>query len=173
MDKADFKFDRVSKRIIEELQKNARISNRELAEKVHLSPSACLKRTKKLEELGYIRHYTTELDLQRLTEHVVVMANIRLGDNRGLKAAINTETAIRALPQAVECFKTTGSSQYLVHFICRDLQEYEALSSQLLARDLGIANIEANVVLSTPKPFKAYPLEHLDWVNDQDTDASA
>ncbi|AQQ67026.1 Lrp/AsnC family transcriptional regulator [Microbulbifer agarilyticus] len=168
MDKSDFKFDRVSKRIIQELQKNARISNRDLAEKVNLSPSACLKRTKKLEEQGYIRHYTVELDLNRVCTSVMAMAQLAIGDNRGRAAEVNIEAAIRKLPQAVECFKTSGEYQYLVHFICRDLEEYNEISNRLLEQDLGISRISSNFVLSTPKPFQSYPLGELEWLNDMD-----
>lgn len=168
MDKTDFKFDRVSKRIIQELQKNARISNRDLADKVSLSPSACLKRTKRLEEQGYIRHYTTELDLNRVCTNVMAMAQISLADNQGRVAEVNVESAIKKLPQAVECFKLSGEADYLVHFICRSVEEYNGISDRLLEQNLGISKICTNFVLSTPKPFSTYPLDQLDWLNEKD-----
>lgn len=164
MQKKEFKFDRINKKIIEVLQDNARISNLELAEKVHLSPSACLKRTKKLEEQGYIRRYTTDLDLNRLCVHVRVLANIMLADNRGPQSAGAFEMAIKSLPQAVECFKVGGEIDYMVQFICVDVAEYEEITETLLNQDIGIARIKSHVVLSTPKPFAAYPLDELLWL---------
>ncbi len=91
MNSNEFQFDKVSKKIIEALQEDARISNLDLAEKVHLSPSACLKRTKKLEEQGYIRHYTTDLDLSCVCAHIMAIAYIELAENQGMKANINFE----------------------------------------------------------------------------------
>ncbi len=160
---SESKLDRISKQIIEELADNARISNRELAEKVFLSPSACLKRTKKLEEQGYIRHYTLDLNLQRLCASVMAMARVTLADNQGLKSSIAFEKEIARIPQAVEVFRTTGESDYLVHLICKDIEQLEQIRQELLSRGCGVARLQTDIITATPKPFKAYPLNELDW----------
>ena len=164
MPNKDFKFDRINKKIIEELQENARISNLELAEKVHLSPSACLKRTKKLEDKGYIRRYTTNLDLAKMCVSVTIMSNITLTDNRSSHGAGRFEAAIKKEPCAVECFKVGGEIDYIVNFICVDLEQYEAITEKLLDQDIGISRVTSHVVLSTPKPFARYPLDELLWL---------
>ncbi|MCR8924226.1 Lrp/AsnC family transcriptional regulator [Dasania sp. GY-MA-18] len=164
----NFKFDRINKKIIEALQDNARISNLELAEKVHLSPSACLKRTKKLEEQGYIRRYTTNLDLAKMCVSVTVISNITLTDNRSSHGAGRFEQAIKKEPCAVECYKVGGEIDYVVHFICVNLEQYEKITENLLDQDIGIARITSHVALSTPKPFAKYPLDELLWLVDND-----
>ncbi len=167
MNNSDFQFDKVSKKIIEELQEDARISNLDLAEKVHLSPSACLKRTKKLEEQGYIRHYTTDLDLSCVCAHIMAIAYIELSENQGMKANISFEREIKKLPQAVESYKVTGHTDYVTHFICKDIEEFNAIVEKLLANDIGIAKIKSDIVLSIPKPFEGYPLNELNWLNEK------
>ncbi len=161
----DFKFDRINKHIIDELQLDARISNLDLAEKVHLSPSACLKRTKKLEEHGHIRRYTTNLNLNRLCVYVQVMAHIKLADNLQQKSAGKFELAIKNLSCAVECFKVSGEVDYIIHFICADISQYESVSEKLLRDDIGVNCIKSHFVLSTPKPFTTYPLDELLWIS--------
>jgi len=164
MKKIDFKLDRLNKRIIEELQENARISNLDLAEKINLSASACLKRTKKLEEQGFIRRYTANLDLSKMCVSITVIANITLVDNRAVKSAGRFESLIKQIPAAVECFKVGGDIDYIVHFICVDVAQYEAISEQILADENGVARIKSYVVFSTPKLFKSYPLDDLLWL---------
>ena len=163
-----FKFDRINKKIIEALQEDARISNIDLAEKVHLSPSACLKRTKKLEEQGYIRRYTTNLDLDRMCLNTVIIANVVLENSRVAHAAARFEAAIRDIPCAVECFKVGGEVDYVVHFVCVDVSQYESITETLLTRDVGVSRITSHIVLSTPKPFSKYPLDELLWLVDEE-----
>ena len=171
MQKNDSPLDNISKKIIRALQHNARISNRDLAELIHLSPSACLKRTKKLEEQGYIRHYTMELDLNRICSNVMVMAHIKLSDLSGLVSASRLEMRLKQIPCAVECFKVSGEVDYIVHFICRSIKHYNTIIEDLMSGDIGISNITSHFVMSTPKPFQQYPLDELNWLengNEQD-----
>ena len=157
------KLDKINKNILAVLQENARISNLDLAEKVHLSPSACLKRTKKLEEQGLIRRYTTSLDLSKMCASVTMLCNIKLTDNRSSYGAGKFEIAIKNEASAVECFKVGGEIDYIVHFICSDIQHFEMVTDRLMDMEIGIERITSHVVLSTPKPFITYPLDTLLW----------
>ncbi|MEN0109027.1 MAG: winged helix-turn-helix transcriptional regulator, partial [Pseudomonas sp.] len=100
MAKNDFALDRVDKRIIEALQHNARMTNRELAELVHMSPSASLKRTKRLEEQGYISHYTLALNLDNICQNIQVLAQIKLNSLQGMVSALRLEARIKQIPFA-------------------------------------------------------------------------
>lgn len=163
MAKNDFALDRVGKKIIEALQLNARMTNRDLAELVHLSPSASLKRTKKLEEQGFISHYTLALNLDNICQNIQVMAQIKLSDQQGNAADMRLERRIKQIPFATECFRIAGEFDYLVQFICRDIKHYNSLIEELMASDIGIARITSNVVMAVPKPFRQYPLDELNW----------
>lgn len=161
--KSEFALDRVDKKIIEILQLNARITNRDLAELVFMSPSACLKRTKKLEEQGYIRNYTLALDLSKIVSHVQVLAQIKLNSLNAMVANMRFEQRIKQLSVAPECYKVAGEFDYIVMFICRDIKHYNSIIDELMSSDIGIAGVTSNVVMSTPKPWLQYPLEELKW----------
>jgi len=161
MTQRDFKLDEIHKKIIEVLQENARISNLELADRINLSPSACLKRTKKLEEHGYIRNYRVDLDLERMCEHVEVLASIMLLEKRAGGTTTAFEKAICSIPQTVECVKVSGEVDYMARFICTDVAQYNEITEGLIAGKLGVARIVSHFVLSTPKRFWKYPLDAL------------
>lgn len=161
MTQKDFKLDAIHKKIIEVLQENARISNLELADRINLSPSACLKRTKKLEEHGYIRNYLVDLDLDRLCEHIEVLASIMLLEKRAGATTTAFEEAICGIPQTVECVKVSGEVDYMARFICTSVAQYNEITERLISRNLGVARIVSHFVLSTPKRFWKYPLDAL------------
>jgi Lrp/AsnC family leucine-responsive transcriptional regulator len=161
MTQKEFKFDSINKKIIEVLQENARISNVELAGRINLSPSACLKRTKKLEKQGFIRNYRVDLDLYRMCEHVEVLASIMLLEKYAGKTTTAFEEAICAIPQTVECVKVSGEIDFVARFICTDVAQYDEITHGLISGDLGVARIVSHFVLSTPKRFWKYPLDEL------------
>jgi Lrp/AsnC family leucine-responsive transcriptional regulator len=157
----DFKLDEIHKKIIEVIQENARISNLDLADRINLSPSACLKRTRKLEEQGYIRKYTVDLDLDRMCEHVEVLASIMLLEEHAGKTTTAFEEAICSIPQTVECVKVSGEVDFIARFICTDVAQYNEITESLIGGNLGVARIVSHFVLSTPKRFWKYPLDEL------------
>ncbi len=161
MTQRDFKLDAIHKKIIEVLQENARISNLDLADRINLSPSACLKRTKKLEEQGFIRNYRVDLDLDRMCEHVEVLASIMLLEKRSGETTTAFEEAIRKIPQLVECVKVSGEIDFITRFICTDVAQYNEITERLIGGKLGVARIVSHFVLSTPKRFWKYPLDEL------------
>jgi Lrp/AsnC family leucine-responsive transcriptional regulator len=161
MAQKDFKLDAIHKKIIEVLQENARISNLELADRINLSPSACLKRTKKLEEQGYIRNYRVDLDLERICEHVEVLASIMLLETHAGETSTAFEEAICSIPQTLECVKVSGEVDYMARFICTDVAQYNEITEGLIGGNLGVARIVSHFVLSTPKRFWKYPLDAL------------
>lgn len=162
MQTQDLLLDKVNKQIIDALQINGRISNRDLAALIHLSPSACLKRTKKLEELGYIRNYTLSLNLDKTCANVMVIAKVNINPDRARAASLRFESSVKEIPFVVECFKVSGEADYMVHFICRHVQHYNQLIESLLAQNPDIANVNSHVIMSMIKSFSGYPLKELD-----------
>ncbi|TCO81950.1 AsnC family transcriptional regulator [Plasticicumulans lactativorans] len=153
------KLDRLYLRILSMLQRNARITNQELADAVGLSPSPCLERVRKLEREGYVRGYRAELDLERLGSTVTVYTLVALGSHDQARFE-RFEHTVASLPQIVECAKVSGSFDYLLRWVCRSVSEYHRLSDRLLAGAAG-ATLTSHIVLEHTRPFSGYPLEHL------------
>ena len=160
VDNKQHALDRIDYRILDILQSDARINNNRLAGLVHLSPSACLNRVRQLHEKGYILASRAQLDISRLCHHVVVLCTVTLQDH-SQKNFKNFEKSILKIPELVECNKISGQFDYLLRFICTDLDSYHAISEQLLDGDTGIASLYSHVVLDQIKIFAGYPLSHL------------
>ena len=156
------KLDRINRNILMVLQDNARISNIELADKVGLSPSACLQRTKALEEAGYIVKYVMAVDLDKISTNVMVYVEFTL-ENHRMADFERFERAIRDIPEIVDCLRVSGRFDYISFVVCSSIADFNKLCDDLLGCKLGIARINSNFVLDKPKWFGGYPLEHLEW----------
>lgn len=160
MPRKSSKLDRIDLRILDELQKDARITNKALSEKVGLSPSPCLQRVKRLEDIGLISGYLGLINLEALCRHVTVMATITIRDHDHSIFA-TFESAIGELPDVVECLKMSGSFDYLVRFVCTDIQRYHAVTEDLLVQIGGKMQIASHVVLDHTKPYRGVALDEL------------
>lgn len=156
------KIDAINKKILTVLQQKARISNLELADRVGLSPSACLQRTKALEDAGYILQYVMAVDLDRICYNVKVYAEITLTSHRPQDLS-RFEAVIRETPEFVDCLRVSGRVDYIGLAVCSSISEFNKLCDDLLARPLGIARIDSFTVLDTPKWFAGYPFASLQW----------
>ena len=139
-------LDRVDREILHHLQSNARLSNLELAERVNLSASPCLRRTRLLEERGIIRRYATLLDprLVGLPISVFVSVSLRSQDRQAL---IDFENSVLTFPEVMECYLMTGTSDYLLRVVVPDLDAYEAFLSAKLTNIASVANIQSSFSL--------------------------
>jgi DNA-binding Lrp family transcriptional regulator len=140
-------LDRIDCRILQELQEDGRLSNVELAERVNLSPTPCARRLRRLETEGYIRGYTAIVDPRLIGYSVTAYAFIRLSSN-GWQAAEAFEKAVRNLPAVMECSVVSGSSDYLLRIVARDLQDYERFVKRELAVIDAIGTIDSTIVLN-------------------------
>lgn len=160
MPRKSTKLDRIDLRILDELQKNARITNKALSERVGLSPSPCLQRVKRLEDIGLVTGYLGQINLDALCRHVTVMATITIRDHdHSIFAAF--EAAIADLPDVVECLKMSGSFDYLVRFVCTDIQRYHSVTEDLLMQVGGKLQIASHVVLDQTKQNRGVDLDGL------------
>ena len=141
-------LDRADKAIIKSLQENARLTNVELADRVGLSPSACLRRVNMLEESGTISGYFAELNPVKMNYDVVVLVQITL---TGQSAAIlnDFEKAVVRIPNLLACFLMAGAKDYILRIAARDVGDYGEIHSNHLAALPHVQSMESNFVLRT------------------------
>jgi Lrp/AsnC family transcriptional regulator, leucine-responsive regulatory protein len=150
-------IDAIDLKILRELQANAKLTNVELAAKVHLSPSPCLARVRALEQAGQIDRYVTLLDPRRMGLDVSVFIQIRL--ERQVEAALEAfEAAIRRYPEVMECYLMTGDADYMLRVLVADLAALERFIVNELARIPGVANIRSSLALKQVKYQTALPI---------------
>ncbi|WP_019997182.1 Lrp/AsnC family transcriptional regulator [Aureimonas ureilytica] len=143
------KLDRIDLRILSELQKNGRITNVELAELVHLSPSPCLMRVKKLQSEGYILNYSAQIDISKLGQTLTVFTEVTLKNHRRSDFA-RFLTAIEKVDGVMECHLISGGYDYLLKFMMPGIVEYQTTMERLLEMDIGIEKYFSFIVLKSP-----------------------
>ncbi len=153
----DVKLDAIDRAILGELQREGRLSNLELAQRVRLSPSACLRRVKALEEGGVIAHYVAIVNPRAVGKHGVsfTIINLESMSNGQLEAF---EQAVRDQPEVLDCFYVAGSNDYLIRFAYRDAEDLERFHAEVLMRLPGVARSNSLLVLRTVKKTTALPL---------------
>jgi Lrp/AsnC family transcriptional regulator, leucine-responsive regulatory protein len=156
------KLDAIDKKILTILQQEARISNMELASRVALSPSACLQRTKAMEDAGYILKYVMAGDLDRLCINVKLHAEFTLVSHRPQDLA-EFEELIDGVPELIDCWRVSGRVDYIGFAVCSTIADFKSLSDDLLARNRNILRIDSSTVLDTPKWFGGYAFSKLQW----------
>ena len=156
------KLDRINQAILKTLQTNARISNMELAEKVNLSPSACLQRTKALEDAGYIRKYMAAVDLDSISEHVMAYLMISLRDHAPHEQT-HFERQVWQYDQLIDCLKVDGEHDYIALACCSTVEELNTLRNRLLSENPNLLRISCSITLAKTKWFAGYPLDSLEW----------
>jgi len=139
-------LDGVDRKILRVLQREGRISNAELSERINLSPTPCLRRVKKLEDAGVIGRYVAELDPAKLGLKVSAYVFVRLERNSTVNAE-RFEEAIRTLQQVEECSVLSGEYDYLVKVVAEDLEDYERFIKQRLAAIEEVDTINTTIIL--------------------------
>lgn len=153
----EFSLDAVDWNILRRLQEDARISNVELARAVHLSPSPCLARVRRLEEGGYIKRYVTLVDA--LAVGLTVSVFIQVGLERQVESALEVfEREIAARPEVMECYLMTGDADYLLRVVVPDVPALERFIVDVLSRIPGVGNIKSSFALKQVKYQTALPL---------------
>ena len=143
------KLDRIDIKILYELQKNGRITNVELAELVHLSPSPCLMRVKKLQAEGYIIGFSAQINIAKLGQTLTVFTEVTLKNHRQIDFS-RFLAAIEKVDSIVECHLVSGGYDYLLKFIASGIIEYQTIMERLIEMDIGIDKYFSFVVLKSP-----------------------
>nr|WP_312892087.1 Lrp/AsnC family transcriptional regulator [Methylobacterium sp. DB0501] len=140
--------DEIDARMLRVLRDDGRISNADLAAKVGLSPSACLRRLRLLEQNGTIRGYTALIEADEREAHLVVLTQITL--ERQTEESLNRfEAAVRRCPEVRDCYLMTGLSDYLMRIEVSDAGDYERLHKEVLSRLPGVARIQSSFAIRT------------------------
>ncbi len=151
-------LDRYDRRILEELQKDGRISNQELAERIGLSPSPCLRRVRALEESGLISGYRALLDAKKLGLDLTALIHISM-DRHTPERFTNFEQKIGALPEVLECLLITGQdADYQLKVVVKDMDAFQALLLEKITRIEGVSGVHSSFVLRRVVDKTALPV---------------
>ena len=143
-------LDEIDLQILKTLQKNAKLTTKELAEAVHLTPTPVFERQKRLEKHGYIKKYVAVLDPEKLGQGLQVYCKVKLKQ-------INHEIAdafvrkIQRIPEVTECYNTSGSYDYLLKVRAHDMNQYQEFVLNKLGEIESLASIESTFVMSEVK----------------------
>ncbi|MBI3514018.1 MAG: Lrp/AsnC family transcriptional regulator, partial [Proteobacteria bacterium] len=156
----NFAVDTIDRRIIAALQADGRLSNVELAERVGLSPSPCLRRVKRLERDGYIEAYRAVLRRGRVGLGLTVFVGVKI-ERHANDRAVAFQKAIVAMPEIVACHMVAGDVDYLLEVVVPDLAHYQAyLVGKLLELPI-VREVRSNIAIETLKAGAPLPLDHL------------
>lgn len=145
-----YRLDAKDADILRALQRDARLSNKELAAKVHLSTTPTFERVKRLERLGVIRQYATILDADRLNKGFAVFCSVKL-------RRLNSDMAlafcdmVKQIPEVTECYNISGSFDYLLRIQAPDMKYYQQFLLGVIGRHENIASIESTFVMEEVK----------------------
>lgn len=151
------KLDNIDKRIIRELQNDGRMQNNELARRVGLSPSPCLRRVKILEEAGVISRYVALIDQAKVDLRLSMFARVWLTAQDAETIELFT-AAMRGLPEVMECYIMLGESDALLRVVVADLDDYRRFQSAHLTRKNGIQNVKTDVPSEIVKQTSSLPI---------------
>jgi Lrp/AsnC family transcriptional regulator, leucine-responsive regulatory protein len=141
------KLDRYDQHILELLQQDARLNNQDLAERIGLSPSPCLRRVRALEESGLIVGYRALLDAKKLGLSLMALIHISM-DRHTPERFANFEAAVSVLPEVLECLLITGQdADYQLKVLVRDMDHYQALLLNQITRIEGVTGVHSSFVL--------------------------
>jgi len=151
------KLDRTDLRMLRELQRHGRIPVVELAEKVSLSPTACQRRLRRLEDSGVIERYAAVLNPAALGQNI--QAFIRVSIERQSKDVTEAfEAAIKRQPEVRACYVMTGDLDFLLHVLVPDLQAFAEFSMKVLIGLPGVKDVRSSLVLESVKADEGIPL---------------
>jgi Lrp/AsnC family leucine-responsive transcriptional regulator len=136
--------------ILEALQEDARATNVEIAERVNLSPSPCLRRIRNLEKSGVIRGYRADIDRKQVGLGLTVFVELKVGHHSRENAEAQ-HAALLALPEITACFMISGTADFLAEVVVEDLSAYEQFLTEKLLVLPGVADIRSNFAIRTVK----------------------
>jgi Lrp/AsnC family transcriptional regulator, leucine-responsive regulatory protein len=154
------KLDAIDRRILAALQRDARLTNVQLAEEAGLSPSPCLRRVRLLEEAGVIAGYHATLDRKEVGLGLTVFVQVKVERHHDAGAAAFRD-AVRTLPEVVSCHLVSGEADFLLQAVLPDLPGYERFLMDTLLKMPGVVDIRSNFAIQTIKARADLPLDHL------------
>jgi len=160
MNTAASTLDRLDLKILQTLQHDGRMTNKELADKVNLSASACHQRLQKLLDDEWLMGFSGSVNIERLCAPVQCISTISLGTHAP-DAFRFLEKRVDAMPEALEAFTVSGGCDFIVRFACTHMTRYMALTNNLIQECPEISNIVTHVIMKHSKRFSGYPISEL------------
>jgi Lrp/AsnC family leucine-responsive transcriptional regulator len=151
-------LDRIDFKILNELQRNARITNAQLAENVGLSPSPCLRRTKRLHDDGVIRQVLTIIAPDKVGLDIQAIVRIKL-DGHGEEESSAFQDQVVQLREVLACFVVTGNTDVVLQLVAPDLPSYAKLI-KVLGGFPQVKEIESSIIIETVKSWSPLPLQY-------------
>ncbi len=153
----EMSLDETDRRILSVLQKQGRISNADLSERVNLSASACHRRVQRLETDGYIRDYVALLDARKLNVPTTVFVEITL-QAQADEVLDAFEKAVSRIPDVLECHLMAGTADYILKVVAENTEDFARIHRQHLARLPGVAQMQSSFALRTVFKTTALPV---------------
>lgn len=151
-------LDQYDRRILEILQADGRLANQELADRIGLSPSPCLRRVRALEEAGVISGYRAQVDARKLGLTLMALLHISM-DKHTPERFANFEKKVAALPEVLECLLVTGQeADYQLKVVVRDMDAYQDLLLNRITRIEGVTGVHTSFVLRRALDKAALPV---------------
>ena len=150
-------LDRTDLRLLALLQQEGRLPNSELAARVNLSPSACLRRVQRLEQGGVIAGYGARLDPLALGLGLQAFVRVQL-QKHGQESVAHFAQSVQDWDEVVTCHALTGDMDYLLHVVVRDLEHFSRFLLDRLLNATGVADVNSSFVLRTVKERRGWPL---------------
>ena len=154
------RLDRTDLALLAELQRDGRVSNADLAERVKLSPSACLRRVQRLEQSGVLAGYSAVLDPAKVGLGLQAFVRVQLARHDAEAIDVFTRR-IQGWDEVVACHALTGEMDYLLQVVVQDLDHFSRFLLDHLLNASGVADINSSFVLRTVKQSRGLPLGHL------------
>jgi Lrp/AsnC family leucine-responsive transcriptional regulator len=153
-------LDTIDCRIVAALQEDGRLTNIDLADRVGLSPSPCLRRVKRLERDGYIEAYRAVLRRERVGLGFSVFVGVKI-DGHANDKAMAFEKAVVAMPEIVACHLVSGDADYFLEIVVPDLDHYRRFLIEKLLELPIVREVRSNIAIQTLKAGAPLPLSHL------------
>ncbi|MEM8978003.1 MAG: Lrp/AsnC family transcriptional regulator [Pseudomonadota bacterium] len=150
-------LDRLDSKLLGLLQRNARMSNAEMADVVGLSASACHRRVQRLEAAGLIKSYVALLDARKMGCPTTVFVEITLSGQAD-EVLDAFETAVKRVPEVLECHLMAGSADYILKVVAEDTEDFARIHRRSLSRLPGIAQMQSSFALRTVFKTTALPI---------------
>ncbi|MCD2175026.1 Lrp/AsnC family transcriptional regulator [Rhizobium sp. C4] len=150
-------LDKFDLRLLDELQRDGRLTNNELGERVSLSPSQCSRRRMRLEEEGYISGYQAILDRQKIGLELMVVISVTLATHNRDNAQ-RFSKLINGLPEVLEAYALTGEMDYHLKVAVRGLSDLSRFVNDVLLPHESVQHVKTSIVLDTLKTFEGFPV---------------
>ena len=150
-------LDRIDLRILQALQEDAQIKNRVLADRVALSPSACLRRIRDLEARGLITGYRAHVAIDRIRTVTIVIAQASF-ERHSVGRFVDFDEWVARTPEIVESVRISGHYDYMLRVVVSDIHDWKRIMREMTDGNFGVEKIVSNFLMEDMKSFKGYPL---------------